>query len=135
MEEEFVLIGRFQYSSEAQIIKGKLEFEGIKVYVRDIVTIDANPIYSNAIGGVKLFVNSDDEAKAHSILSSISQYSFDENNKLIKCPKCGSQTAEMYTSIRDVKSLLSFLFSMFFVVLPFHTTYKYKCENCKHEFN
>ena len=43
MEEKFVLIGRYQYSSEAQIIKGKLEFEGIKVYVRDIVTIDANP--------------------------------------------------------------------------------------------
>ena len=134
MEEEFVLIGRFQYSAEAQIIKGKLEFEGIRVFLRDSITIDANPLYSNAIGGVKLFVNSEDEAKAQAIISNISQYSLDENNELIKCPNCGSQTTEMYTSIKDVKSFLTFLFSMLLVVLPFHTKYKYKCENCKHEF-
>ena len=83
---------------------------------------------------MKLFVNSEDEAKAQAIISNISQYSLDENHELIKCPNCGSQTAEMYTSIKDVKSFLSFLFSMLLVVLPFHTKYKYKCENCKHEF-
>lgn len=135
MEEEFVLIGRFQYSSEAQIIKGKLEFEGIKVFVRDNVTIDANPLYSNAIGGVKLYVNREDEVRAQSILTSISQYSLDDNSELIKCPNCVSRTIEMYTSIRDIKSLLAFIFSMIMVLLPVHTQYKYKCENCKHEFN
>ena len=135
MEDEFVLIGRFQYSAEAQIIKGKLEFEGISVYVRDNNTIDANPLYSNAIGGVKLYVNKDDEVRTQSILSKISQYSLDDNDELVKCPKCGSQTVEMYTSIRDLKSFLSFLVSMLLVLFPFHIKYKYKCQNCNQEFN
>lgn len=135
MEDEFVLIGRFQYSAEAQIIKGKLEFEGISVYVRDNNTIDANPLYSNAIGGVKLYVNKDDEVRTQSILSKISQYSLDDNDELVKCPKCGSQTVEMYTSIRDLKSFLFFLFSMLLILLPFYTKYKYKCQNCNQEFN
>lgn len=135
MEDEFVLIGRFQYSAEAQIIKGKLEFEGISVYVRDNNTIDANPLYSNAIGGVKLYVNKDDEVRTQSILSKISQYSLDDNEELVKCPKCGSQTVEMYTSIRDLKSFLFFLFSMLLILLPFYTKYKYKCQNCNQEFN
>jgi len=113
MEDEFVLIGRFQYSAEAQIIKGKLEFEGISVYVRDNNTIDANPLYSNAIGGVKLYVNKDDEVRTQSILSKISQYSLDDNDELVKCPKCGSQTVEMYTSIKDLKSFLFFFFQCF----------------------
>jgi len=52
----FTLIGRFQYSSEATIYKGKIESEGIEVYMRDTATVDANPLYSNAIGGVKLYV-------------------------------------------------------------------------------
>ncbi|MGV9004757.1 DUF2007 domain-containing protein [Flavobacterium sp.] len=135
MEEDFVLVGRFQYSSEAQIIKGKLEFEGIKVFFRDNITIDANPLYSNAIGGVKLFVNTENEVRAQLILASISPYSLDENNELLKCPECGSQTSEMYTSIRDLKSFLAYLISMAVVLLPFHTKHKYRCGNCKHEFN
>jgi DNA-directed RNA polymerase subunit RPC12/RpoP len=134
MEKEFKLIGTFQYSAEAQIIKGKLEFEGIEVYIRDNNTIDSNPLYSQAIGGVKLYVVEENVEKANQILSTISEFSLDDNNKLIKCPKCGAEQIEMYTSIKDIKSLLSFIFSSLFALLPFHAKHKYKCQNCKNEF-
>ena len=45
----FKLIGRYQYSSEAFIIKGKLEPEGISVFIRYKSTIDTYPLYSNAV--------------------------------------------------------------------------------------
>ena len=57
MEElEFKKIGEYQYSYEANIYKTKLESFGIEVFIRDSFTIDANPLISNAIGGVKLYV-------------------------------------------------------------------------------
>lgn len=136
MEDSFTLIGRFQYSSEAIIYKGKLESEGIEVFMRDNNTVDSNPLYSNAVGGVKLFVKDVDFEKANAILSQISNYSLDDNNQLIKCPKCNAQQIEMITSIKDLKSLLSFIFSLLFVTItPINAKHKYKCQNCKFEFN
>jgi len=130
----FKLIRRYQYSSEAIIFKGKLESEGISVFIRDNNTIDAYPLYSNAVGGVKLFVKNDDFIKANEILSQVSEYSLDEMNQLVSCPKCNRKQIKMSTSIKDIKTLLAFIFSMLFVLLPFYSKHKYRCNNCKFEF-
>ena len=133
-ETTFQKIATFQYSSEAIIFKGKLESEGIEVFMRDNNTVDSNPLYSNAVGGVKLFVKNDDFDKATDIFSNISQYSLDDNEKLIKCPKCGAEQIDLVTSIKDLRSFLVFLFSFFLIAMPFYSKYKYKCDNCKFEF-
>ena len=135
MEEQYVFIGRYQYTSEALIYKGKLESEGIEVFIRDNNTIDANPLYSNAIGGVKLFVKKEDENLAYLILSQLSEFSLDQNNQLMKCPKCGVEKVEMITSVKDIKSLIFLVLSILFFLLPFHLKYKYKCRICNFEFN
>jgi len=135
MEEQFQLVGRYQYSSEALIFKGKLESEGIEVYIRDNNIVDSNPLYSNAVGGIKLFVKSEDFEKAQLVLSGVSQYSLNENNQLIKCPKCNAEQVEMVTSIKDIRSFLAFLFSVLVVYMPFYSKHKYKCQSCKFEFN
>jgi DNA-directed RNA polymerase subunit RPC12/RpoP len=131
----FTLIGRFQYSSEAIIYQGKLESEGIEVFMRDIAIVDANPLYSNAVGGIKIYVKNEDTAAAKRILAQISEFSLDDNNQLIKCPNCGAEKIEMMTSVKDIKSLLAFVFSALISIYPFHTKYKYKCQSCKFEFN
>ena len=130
----FKLIRQYQYSSEAIIFKGKLESEGISVFIRDNNTIDTYPLYSNAVGGVKLFVKNDDFIKANDILSQVSEYSLDEMNQLVNCPKCNRKQIKMSTSIKDIKTLLVFIFSMLFVLLPFYSKHKYRCNNCKFEF-
>ena len=135
MEESiFTLIGRYQYTSEAMIFKGKLESEGIEVYMKDNYTIEANPLYSNAMGGVKLYVRNEDLLSAQEILSQISEVSLDDNNKPIKCPNCGAEQIAMFTSIKDLKSLISFTFSTLLLGIPFRTKHKYKCDKCKFEF-
>lgn len=125
MKEDFKLVRSYQYSSEAQIFCGKLESEGIEVYLRDNHIVDSNPIWSNAVGGVKLFVREEDFKKASEILSTVSQYSLDEKNDLIQCPNCGAEKVEMITSLRDTKSLVAFIFSLLFVLMPFYSKYRY----------
>ena len=78
---KFTTVAIFQYSSEAQIIKGRLESENIEVFLTDNLTIDTDPLVSNAIGGVKLKVLSHQAKEAKEILSSIEKYSLvDEGN-------------------------------------------------------
>ena len=132
-EEKFTFLRRFQYSSEAIIYQGKLESQGIEVFMRDNNIVDSNPIYSNAVGGVKMFVKTADFDKANEILGDVSLYSVDDDNQPLKCPKCGTEQIELEPSIEGVKSF--FRVVILGAVAQFFSKYKYKCQNCKYEFN
>jgi hypothetical protein len=134
MSETFITIARYQYSSEAQIVKGRLEADGIDVFLKDNITIDTDPLVSNAIGGVKLKVLAKDAEKAKTILNSIRKYSISYDGTAITCPNCGSDHIEMYSTITNFKSLFFFLVGFISGTLPFSTRYQYKCEACKTEF-
>jgi DNA-directed RNA polymerase subunit RPC12/RpoP len=135
MSDTFITIARFQYTTEAQIIRGRLEADGIKVFLKDHLTIDTDPLVSNAIGGVKLQVLAKDAMKAKHILSTINQYSIDDDGNPIECPNCSSGTVELFSTITDFKSFFAFLIGFIFGTLPFHTRYKYQCENCNTQFS
>lgn len=134
MEDIFELVGVYQYSSEAIIFKGKLESEGIEVYMKDNYTIEANPLYSNAVGGVKLLVSKKDYTKAMEIISQVSKYSLDDESQLMKCPSCGADQINMVTSIKDFKSLFIYVFSLLLSLFPFYSNHKCKCRKCSFEF-
>ncbi|MBR9913212.1 MAG: DUF2007 domain-containing protein [Algicola sp.] len=135
MSPTFKTIARFQYTTEAQIIKGRLEAEGIEVFLQDHMTIDTDPLVSHAIGGVKMKVRAEDAMKAQHILSMIKPYALDDEGNPIRCPNCQSEKAELVSTITDLKSFFAFLIGFLSGTLPFHTRYKYKCENCQTEFN
>lgn len=135
MQNTFVTIARFQYSTEAQIVKGRLEADGIQVFLKDNITIDTDPLVSNAIGGIKLKVRTEDEQEARDILKSIKAYAVNDNGDPIVCPNCGKNEVEMYSTIDNLKSFMAFLLGLITFTLPFHTRYKYVCENCKTEFS
>jgi len=135
MKETFKTIARFEYSSEAQIIKGRLESDGIKVFLSDNLTIDTDPLISNAIGGVKLKVLSEDAQKAKEILRTIEKYSLDNDGNLVKCPECNSEHVQLFSTIKDLKSFLSFIFGFMIGTLPFYAKHKYRCDDCNTEFD
>lgn len=135
MSNTFKTIARYQYSSEAQIMKGLLESENIQVFLSDNLTIDTDPLVSNAIGGVKLKVFAKDAMKAQHILESIKKHSIDDDGNAINCPNCKSNQIALFSTIKDTKSLLSFLFGFLFGTLPFYSKNKYRCENCDTEFD
>ena len=64
-----VTIWTFPYQHQLLIIRGRLEAEGIVTYAQDELTIQVDPLYSNALGGIKLMVNEDDVTRANEILA------------------------------------------------------------------
>ena len=90
MRDNYTILAVFEYSTEAQLIKSKLDSEGIETMLMDEKTIDADPIISQAIGGVKLLVNNNDLNKAVVIYNEIRAYEKDDNGKDITCPNCTS---------------------------------------------
>lgn len=120
MSQEFYRLGAFEYAADVQIIKGKLESEGIAVFLRDENTLNSDPLLSHAIGGVKLEVYTKDKDRALEIYNEIRNYAVDDNDNPIVCPNCKAQKSEAYYSR---ESILNKLF-------PFFEKKKYKCFSC-----
>ncbi len=121
MEDKFHLLGSFEYVADVQIIKGKLESEGIPVFLRDENTLNSDPLISNAIGGVKLQVYAKDKDKALAIYNEIRAYAIDDNGNPITCPNCKAQKSESYYERK----------SIFYKLFPFFEKRKYKCLSCE----
>ena len=69
IENDFITIKTFTYPHEAAVLFSKLESEGIECFLKDELTTQINPFYSNAIGGVKLQVRVNDFERASQILT------------------------------------------------------------------
>jgi len=62
-----VVISR-TFPSEAHMVQGYLESEGIETILKDELTTQVNNLYSNAVGGVKVMVREEDYENAQQIL-------------------------------------------------------------------
>lgn len=121
MKDSFVTIAVFQYSSEALIIKGKLEAEGVKVFLVDEYTVDTDPLVSNAIGGVKLQVYTGQEEIAKNIVSAI------DASLLIVPVVCVSCKSSRFTLRMTFSNLLLKL-------IPMNGKFEYNCTDCNTNF-
>lgn len=120
MKQEFYTLGAFEYVADVQIIKGKLESEGITVFLRDENTLNTDPLISSAIGGVKLQVYTKDKDSAIEIYNEIRNYALDDNGLPVICPNCKAEKSEVYYSRRGIVNKL----------FPFFEKRKYMCTVC-----
>tara|TARA_R110002049_G_scaffold22979_2_gene81517 strand:- start:2220 stop:2633 length:414 start_codon:yes stop_codon:yes gene_type:complete len=134
MSETFKTIAKFQYSAEALIVKGRLEAEGIQVFLTDNHTIDTDPLVSNAIGGVKLRVLTEDVTKGQAILDSIQKYSVDDKGQALHCPNCNSEKIDLFSKMSGVKAFFWVILGFLASILPLGIKHKYICEDCNTEF-
>ena len=82
----------FTLPHDAHFAKGKLQSEGIEVFIKDELTAHVNHLYSGAIGGVKLQVRSADVDAAHRILVDsgyIQEHTYKPNQWTLNCPLIG----------------------------------------------
>ncbi|PKV63294.1 putative signal transducing protein [Pontibacter ramchanderi] len=105
MAERLITVATFSQPTEAHILKGRLEAEGILCFLGDEQIIAAQPLYSLAVGGVKLQVTEGDVEEALELLARIergtSEYILDDNIELAApaqvypeteaCPICESK--------------------------------------------
>jgi hypothetical protein len=121
MKQEFYTLGAFEYVADVQVIKAKLESEGIPVFLRDEYTLNTDPLISSAIGGVKLQVYTTDKEKATAIYNKIRSYAVDADGQPVICPNCKAMRSEVYYSRKGL------LYKLF----PFLEPKKYRCLNCQ----
>ena len=72
-----VTIATFDLWPDAQIALGRLEAEGIPAYMADQHLVQTDWLYSIAVGGIKLQVEAEDEARAREILATDSSAALD----------------------------------------------------------
>lgn len=122
MNDHYTILTVFEYSTEAQITKSKLESENIRTLLADEKTIDSDPLISLAIGGVKLLVHNDDLEKAIEIYNDIRPYQKDKNGRDIHCPQCHSNRILAAAPNRK---------NIFYMLFPFFEKSRHLCNHCK----
>lgn len=122
MRDDYTILTVFEYSTEAQLIKSKLDSEGIRTMLMDEKTVDSDPLISQAIGGVKLLVHNEDLGKGLSIYNEIRDYEKDKDGKEIHCPTCNSSRILVAPAQRK---------SIFYMLFPFFEKRKLICNECK----
>ncbi len=103
------IILTFTYPYEAHIVKSKLESENIPTQIRDELTVQADILHSNAIGGVKLLVKEKDYDKALKILiesGQINEPKLIENKLLIRFDKISSKLPLIGKSIVEFRLII-----------------------------
>jgi hypothetical protein len=117
----------------AHIVRTKLEDNGIPCFIADENTLTANPLYNQAVGGIKLKIFARDLEKCRAILATegdmheLDQVELDEEtNNAVICPFCASTNV----GPADPGKFESFITA----VLPFINNKAWHCFNCQQDF-
>lgn len=125
---DLITIKTFDSSIEAHLLKSKLESEGIECFIIDENIVTLNVLFSNATGGIKLQINSEDLPKATVIVNEIEMQK--SNRDILECANCGSTEFYDFKSFGSVKGIISLVVTLFFVVYPIFFKRMYKCKKC-----
>jgi hypothetical protein len=133
MPIEWVTIGSYSTSYEANLVKSGLEAFGIDVNLVNEHAINANWVWSNLIGGVQVQVSEAETAAARELILAEPDTQQDEQDAwgetVGPCPKCGNSRTRYYLDKRG--SFLTWLV-VGFPVIP--ASSKRTCEDCGHKW-
>lgn len=136
-DDKIVTFESYYDSMLAHIVRTRLEANGIPCFIADENTIGANPLYNQAVGGVKLKVFEKDIEKCRLILASDADLheidhfeTADDSKTFVVCPFCASTNVDNISENNN-NGLLSDLMNL---VNPFYAQKNWHCFNCKQDF-
>lgn len=136
--ENIVVYQTFTDPVNAHIVKGLLDSNGIGCFLSDENIVNVNPLYAQAVGGVKLNVFEKDIPWINSLLNSTNTNAETavENNaeNSIICPKCHSHNVAYGGSVKKKFGLWNMIIPFLLMVYPFTMRKAYHCFNCDYEF-
>lgn len=135
--DKIVVFETYYNPIEANIIKSKLMDADIQCFLTDENIITLNPLYTQALGGVKLHLFEKDVDLARSILQETiptPETSEQEEGEYV-CPECGSHNVGYVQATKRRFSILTMLVSIFLLVYPFSVKKVHHCFNCLHEYD
>lgn len=140
--DKIVVFETFYNPIEANIVKSRLMDSGIQCFLSDENTIIMNPLYTQALGGVKLHLFERDVDLAREILeetipvleTSEAEKGEEKGQGEYVCPKCGSQNVGYVQATKKRFGILTMLVSIALFVYPFYVKKVHHCFNCLHEY-
>lgn len=141
MNDKIVWYSTFYNSIEAHIVRTKLEDSGFHCFLTDENISTINPLYNQAVGGIKLMVFERDTADIDLLLSEDDVLKIDDakpsnDTDVIKtCEKCGSTNVGFGQATKGRYSWWVTIVSLMFAVYPFKVNKCFHCYNCGHEFH
>ena|SRR6218665_965104 len=125
---ETVVIRTFDNYIQAHIVSDKLTNAGVTNYIFDENTVTTMPIWGNAVGGIKIVVNKEDEEAARQALFEIEE----EYRKSAACPRCGAGEIIVIPK-KSVGNFITAIFSWAFSNYALSANQVYHCKNCGYE--
>ena len=133
MENKLVTIATFPDALKAQIMRGRLEAEGIPAFIADEHTITNQPYLSMAYGGVRLQVMDNYYNQALEIIGTQNPFSIlnaaTEQRSTQQCPNCHSEKIEEVNSSAK-PSFLTFLRNLLTSRTSEVGVRRFSCHNC-----
>lgn len=131
-----ITIQRLNTSIDAHLLQNYLESEDIESFILDEHTVDMNPLFSNAIGGVRLQVKEEDVERAKELIEIYYHKPYlDKEGNEVKCPQCAStHLFGDFNSMKNAGSVMAAITSFFFGVFPIYRKRVYRCKECDTEF-
>jgi DNA-directed RNA polymerase subunit RPC12/RpoP len=144
MNDRTVVYSTYYNPMEANIIKAKLEDSGFACFLADENVATLNPLYNQAIGGVKLIVFERDVEAINTLLAEDNSLSFDsseeevfddevETDKIV-CEKCGSKNVGYGMATDKKYSIWATLLAFLTFTTPIKANKCHHCYDCGHEF-
>lgn len=119
-------VARYRDPVQAHLARGLLEASNIDAFVLDDHLVGANWLYSAAIGGVRLYVDDENEAAALEVLASPLEIAEEDE----PCPACGS--SEFETSRYSLWSIVPALLTSSPLFFPRRS---WRCKRCGHRIS
>jgi hypothetical protein len=119
-------LATFDNSLTANMLKSKLENEGIPCFLNNENFTNMMPLYFNMLGsGVRVMVPTDQLERAKEIAKI--------DSGQLTCPNCGS--TKIMNSIERTTNKLKLALIAIFLALPIgNLLNNYTCQNCQHHF-
>jgi DNA-directed RNA polymerase subunit RPC12/RpoP len=132
MEDKIVTLTSYYDPMEAQIVRGRLEANGISCFIADDNTLAANPFYNQALGGIKIKVFEHDLEKCREILAE--DVVLESGDELMTCPYCKS-TQVRYGVAPVKRSWFSIILTVLVSPHAIHPQQSWTCRDCGANFN
>ena len=131
-----ITIKVFDNPIEANILKARLEMEGVDVFLFDEHTVGLNPLYNITVGGIKMKINQDDFLIAQKILEQIDETPLtNDQDEVVKCPRCGSTNFyEHFKSMKSKTGIAAAVLSFFTGTYPLYYDNVFRCKDCEKEW-
>lgn len=125
---------------EANIIRARLEDSGFACFLADENVATINPLYNQAIGGVKLIVFEKDVDEINLLLGADQVLYIDQENEVSEsssqtiCSNCGSSDVGYGMATKKQFTWWVKLLALLTITYPIKANKCHHCYNCGHEF-